>query len=663
MLPVRYPRSDAGGSSASTSPYADSGPVGQCARHSGTRSASATCCASRLVAAGERQLEGELPKSVRTGDVPQRRTAGQRAERCGQGRPQARGQAVDFGVRCEPRDLAVDNGAQLIVVGGIIELFEDRVHEGAEGRSAGKRVPRGRRPVAAGRPSGTRSRPPRRRSRRPSAPPPARCRTARPAHAQPRSARCTTCGSTRRRVGGRRRRCSESGDRPRSAGDHAVGGPGLIVSTTSLPLLVAARARNAASASSSVGHGDGPGATAAGIVMQEQPVQWARGRVRASVPTTATSATALGSARRRSGAAHHRFPPGAAAAHAPTSLRLPVRRRRESGDRLRRERPRSPGSLGSQRSQPNGTSTTGNSRPLLVCTVMTCTAAASVSSRRLRSCPPSRLDSSRRRRSQTSNAVRPSCPSSAASCRVCAMCRRSVSSRSPPTSREHSACTCSDIETVSNSAATPRSLQDLAPDPQLQRRARLRRHRRARPAPRRPAQRSSQAPAAAPEWSGAAARAPRATAATPPPPAWRTRSSCRPARPAPRPPRGETAPVAPARWCGPGPRCRGGAGPRAHHRHAVARRCRRRAATRPGGQILADALVVPHRRPSGQPRPSRGKTRSRTGTGTLTSGLVSAPRPERPESAGHRAMPRETPRPSPRAGEHRCASSSAASGR
>ena len=67
-------------------------------------------------------------------------------------------------------------------------------------------------------------------------------------------------------------------------------------------------------------------------------------------------------------------------------------------------------------SQANGTSTTGNSSPLLVCTVMICTAAASVSSRRLRSWPPSPAASARRRRSQTSSAVSPSWPSSAASC-------------------------------------------------------------------------------------------------------------------------------------------------------------------------------------------------------------------------------------------------------
>ena len=88
---------------------------------------------------------------------------------------------------------------------------------------------------------------------------------------------------------------------------------------------------------------------------------------------------------------------------------------------------------------------------------MICTAAASVSSRRLRSWPPSPAASARRRRSQTSSAVRPSWPSSAASCSACAMCRRSVSSRSPPTRLSTRGCSCSSRDTASNIAATPRS--------------------------------------------------------------------------------------------------------------------------------------------------------------------------------------------------------------
>ena len=210
-----------------------------------------------------------------------------------------------------------------------------------------------------------------------------------------------------------------------------------------------------------LGHRDAWSARPVGrVVVQQQPVQRRGGRVASSAPTTAPGATARGSARRRSAAARRRLlalvprrvlrSPGLPAP--PTSLtRRPSRR----GTR------RSPGSSPGQWFHAYGTSTTGNSRPLLVCTVRICTAAASESRRRLRSTTASRSASSRRRRSHALRVVRPSCPCSAASYNACAMCRRSVSSRSPPTWPSSRSCSRWSATTASNSAATPRSSSTL----------------------------------------------------------------------------------------------------------------------------------------------------------------------------------------------------------
>ena len=77
----------------------------------------------------------------------------------------------------------------------------------------------------------------------------------------------------------------------------------------------------------------------------------------------------------------------------------------------------------------NGRYTTGYCRPLLTHTVMICTAAASLSRRRLRSVAP--LRSSRWVRSQSRRAGRLKCSRCAVSCSTCVRCAMSVIWRSP----------------------------------------------------------------------------------------------------------------------------------------------------------------------------------------------------------------------------------------
>ena len=113
------------------------------------------------------------------------------------------------------------------------------------------------------------------------------------------------------------------------------------------------------------------------------------------------------------------------------------------------------GSRGTYRSQPNGTYTTGNSSPLLRCTVMTCTAAASESSRLLRSSPTSAAASSMRWRSHSTSAAGPRCASTAAACSACPTCRTSVSRRSPSATPSSRPGRPVPVVTASSSAATP----------------------------------------------------------------------------------------------------------------------------------------------------------------------------------------------------------------
>ena len=111
---------------------------------------------------------------------------------------------------------------------------------------------------------------------------------------------------------------------------------------------------------------------------------------------------------------------------------------------------------GTHRLKAKGRYTIGYCRPLLTQTVMICTAAASLSNRRLRSVLPS-LRWSRSARSQSRSRGQADRPSRCAtSCSSCVMCARSVINRSP--SRQDSTrspmprnCAASKI------AATPRS--------------------------------------------------------------------------------------------------------------------------------------------------------------------------------------------------------------
>ena len=106
-----------------------------------------------------------------------------------------------------------------------------------------------------------------------------------------------------------------------------------------------------------------------------------------------------------------------------------VRRRHGSVARRGRGTAAPPGRSPPTRSQPKGTQTTGNSSPLLVCTVTTCTAAASVSSRRLsRSGSASPRPRAIRRRSQVISAGEAEALGHRGlACSTSAMCRRSVS--------------------------------------------------------------------------------------------------------------------------------------------------------------------------------------------------------------------------------------------
>ncbi len=86
---------------------------------------------------------------------------------------------------------------------------------------------------------------------------------------------------------------------------------------------------------------------------------------------------------------------------------------------------------------------------------MICTAAASESSRLLRSSPMSAAASSMRWRSHSTSAAGPRCASTAAACRACPTCRTSVSRRSPSATPSSRPGRPVPVVTASSSAATP----------------------------------------------------------------------------------------------------------------------------------------------------------------------------------------------------------------
>ena len=111
----------------------------------------------------------------------------------------------------------------------------------------------------------------------------------------------------------------------------------------------------------------------------------------------------------------------------------------------------------------NGRKTTGNSGPCCVCTVRTCTAAASESSRRLRSGWRRRPASAIRWRSHSSERGQAELPVDRGRVQRLPTWRRSVSCRSPPTCAEQPRRQAGLAVTASSSAATPRSARSRGP--------------------------------------------------------------------------------------------------------------------------------------------------------------------------------------------------------
>ena len=276
--------------------------------------------------------------------------------------------------------------------------------------------------------------------------------------------------------------------------------------------------------------------------------------------------------------------------------------------------------------------TTGNSSPLLACTVTTCTAAASVSRRRLRSAALPLSGSSTRSASQVTSALSPSDCSTAARSSTCARWRRSVSRRSP--------CSCAEQPRLepglpgevlerggepglARSAERPRA---AARRPRRARARGPRRARSARPAEQRGQRRQADPPGAVrlldrlqqPQPVAGARRREHARAAghhaRDTGPLERRLHRARPARacgPAPR-----CRPAAPAAVCRPAARRRGRAGARRRRRR---RRRPARAARPTAGKPFLPSGPAPVRAEHPQPQrcagvePRRGVRRAAPG--------------------------------------------------